>query len=166
MFLDQNHPICQGKAKPSGSLGAVVAAAAVPPQGCVEGAAAWWCRRGSSLSRAGALLWVGWRAWVGGAWSSCGGEALACGAGRRSGRRDQSWAPIGTGIALHLRMRPMPGHVFWGHGPPPAPEPLGSRAPAHSGARRGPEHPRPSRPNHCTDCHRACSCASDPASGM
>ena len=74
--------------------------------------------------------------------------------GRRSGR----------GLLLH--MRPMPGHVFWGHGPPPAPEPLGSRAPAHSGARRGPEHPRPSRPNHCTDCHRACSCASDPASGM
>ena len=74
--------------------------------------------------------------------------------GRRSGR------------GLLLRMRPMPGHVFCGHGPPPAPEPLGSRAPAHSGARRGPEHPRPSRPNHCTDCHRACSCASDPASGM
>ena len=62
MFLDQNHPICQGKAKPSlsqGGLGAVAAAAAVPPQGCVEGAAAWWCRRGSSLSRACALLWVG-----------------------------------------------------------------------------------------------------------
>jgi hypothetical protein len=74
--------------------------------------------------------------------------------GRRSGR------------GLLLRMRPMPGHVFCGHGPPPAPEPLGSRAPAHAGARRGPEHPRPSRPNHCTDCHRACSCASDPASGM
>ena len=37
----------------------------VPPQGCVEGAAAWWCRRGSSLSRACALLWAGKRAWVG-----------------------------------------------------------------------------------------------------
>ena len=43
MFLAQNHPLCQGKAKPSlsqGGLGAVAAAAAVPPQGCVEGAAA------------------------------------------------------------------------------------------------------------------------------
>ena len=59
MFLAQNHPICQGKAKPSGSLGAVAVAVAVPPPGCVEGAAAWWCRRGSSLSRACALLWVG-----------------------------------------------------------------------------------------------------------
>ncbi|MGB1602730.1 MAG: hypothetical protein ACPIOQ_58910, partial [Promethearchaeia archaeon] len=48
MFLAQNHPLCQGKAKPSlsqGRLGAVAAAAAVPPQECVEGAAAWWCRR-------------------------------------------------------------------------------------------------------------------------
>ena len=59
MFLGQNHPIGQGKAKPSGSLVAVAAPAAPPPPGCVEGAAAWWCRRGSSLSRACALLWVG-----------------------------------------------------------------------------------------------------------
>ena len=86
MFLAQNHPICQGKAKPSGSLVAVAAPAAPPPPGCVEGAAAWWCRRGSSLSRVCSLLWVGWRAWVGGAWPSCGGEALVCGAGRRSPR--------------------------------------------------------------------------------
>ena len=56
MFLAQNHPICQGKAKPSGSLGAVAAAAAVPPQRCVEVPAAWWCRRGSSLPPACALL--------------------------------------------------------------------------------------------------------------
>ena len=71
MFLGQNHPICQGKAKPSGSLVAVAAPAAPPPPGCVEGAAAWWCRQGSSLSRACALLWVGERAWVGGAWPVC-----------------------------------------------------------------------------------------------
>ena len=64
----------------------MAAAAAVPPQRCVEVPAAWWCRRGSSLPPACALLWVGWRAWVGGAWPSCGGEALACEAGRRSRR--------------------------------------------------------------------------------
>ena len=64
----------------------MAAAAAVPPQRCVEGPAAWWCRRGSSRSPAVALLWVGWRAWVGGACPSCGGGALACGAARRSRR--------------------------------------------------------------------------------
>ena len=41
----------------SGGLGAAVAAVAVPPQGCVEGAAAWRFRRRSSLSHACALLW-------------------------------------------------------------------------------------------------------------
>ena len=59
MFLAQNHPISQGKGKPSDSLGAAAAAAAVPLQWCVVGVAARWCRRGSSLSRACALLWVG-----------------------------------------------------------------------------------------------------------
>ena len=51
----------------SGGLGAAVAAVAVPPQGCVEGAAAWRFRRRSSLSHACALLWGGGRPGVGGA---------------------------------------------------------------------------------------------------
>ena len=49
----------------SGGLGAAVAAVAVPPQGCVEGAAAWRFRRRSSLSHACALLWGGGRPGVG-----------------------------------------------------------------------------------------------------
>ena len=37
----------------------MAAAVAAPPPGCVEGAAAWRFRRGSSLSHACAFLWGG-----------------------------------------------------------------------------------------------------------
>ena len=35
MFLAQNHPIPRARQSPQGGFGAVVAAAALPPQGCV-----------------------------------------------------------------------------------------------------------------------------------